>query len=115
MADASILLSFDLLFVAALMRKVESGEESLSSNQAGTIAETLDKIAQRCAAIDEERASLEQQVAVMRRWFTKRDFGEEFARLEAIRAGVRAGGVIDLVTVFERERALAATSHGGAA
>lgn len=114
MADASI-LSFDLLFVAALMRKVESGEEALSSDQAGTIAETLDIVAQRCAAIDAERASLEKQIGVMRRWFTQRDFGEEFARLEAIRAGVRAGRVIDLVQVFERERALALASHGGAA
>ena len=94
-------LSADLLFVASLMGgKAARGETTLSAKQAAWIAETLEDIAQRCAAIDEERASLEKQIAVMRRWFTKRDFGEEFARLEAIRAGVRAGGVIDLVTVF---------------
>lgn len=114
MADASTLV-FDLIFISGLMGKVASGADSLSADQAGEIATTLDEIARRCADRAEELASLERQVAVMRRWFTKRDFGEEFARLEAIRAGVRAGGVIDLVTVFERERALAATMHGGAA
>lgn len=108
-------LSFDLLFVAAMMREVESGEAPLHFGQAGSIADRLDQIAKECARLDEERASLEQQLTVMRRWFTKRDFGEEFARLEAIRSGVRDGRVIDLVTVFERERALAATMHGGAA
>lgn len=115
MGEPAATLSLDLLFVASLMRKVENGDTTLSSLQACSVAETLYTIAEECARIDEERASLEKQVAVMRRWFTKRDFGEEFARLEAIRAGVRDGSVVDLVTIFERERALAAAGHGGAA
>lgn len=114
MADAST-LSQELLFVAGLMGMVANGKTKLAPGQAGSIADTLGQIAERCAAIDEERVSLEQQLAVMRRWFCARDFDDDFARLKAIQAGVRDGRVIDLVTVFERERALAATMHGGAA
>jgi hypothetical protein len=63
----------------------------------------------------EECERLEQALAVARRWARAHDFAALFARHVAIREGVRAGRVIDLVPILEREMAQNAARRGGAA
>ena len=108
MADASSSgLAYDLRELATLMRCVENGDMRLSSAMASAVAEQLYSIADEC----DER---QQQLAAARRWLGEHSYADHFARDIAIREGVRAGRVIDLVAVLEREIARNAAMRGAA-
>ncbi|MBY6243518.1 hypothetical protein [Methylosinus sp. Sm6] len=108
MADASPSgLAYDLRELATLMRCVENGDMRLSSAMAAAVAEQLYSIAEECDA-------RHQQLAAARRWLGAQSFSDHFARDIAIREGVRAGRIIDLVAVLEREIARNTAMRGAA-
>jgi hypothetical protein len=102
-------LSADLRALAEWRRAIALGTHEATEAGETAFLYALDMLVIECE-------SLEQQLAIARRWRGALDFGECFRREKAIQAGVRAGRVIDLVPVIEREMARhAALTTGGAA
>lgn len=109
MSDAAnITLSEALRGLAQWYRLSQIGVVEMTKDGASAFLATLDMAAVECQ-------SLEQQLAVARRWARGGDFVEGFARDKAILAGVRAGRVVDLVPVLEREMARDAAMREGSA
>lgn len=112
MSDAarSYTLSSDLRVLAEWRRAVTLGAFETTKEGEAAFLRSLDMLVVECE-------SLEQQLAVARRWGPGAlDFRTGFARDKAILEGVRAGRIVDLVPVLEREMARdAALNQGGAA